>query len=43
VTPEGFASFVNDERNKWHEVVKAAGVTVNRPARRRAAGTAGLF
>jgi tripartite-type tricarboxylate transporter receptor subunit TctC len=29
MTPEAFAAFVNEERGKWQEVVKAAGVTVN--------------
>jgi tripartite-type tricarboxylate transporter receptor subunit TctC len=28
-TLEAFAAFVNDERSKWQEVVKTAGVTVN--------------
>jgi tripartite-type tricarboxylate transporter receptor subunit TctC len=28
MTPEAFAVFINDERNKWQEVVKAAGVKV---------------
>jgi tripartite-type tricarboxylate transporter receptor subunit TctC len=29
MTPEAFAAFVNEERGKWREVVKTAGVTVN--------------
>jgi tripartite-type tricarboxylate transporter receptor subunit TctC len=28
-TPEAFAAFINDERGKWQEVIKTAGVTVD--------------
>jgi tripartite-type tricarboxylate transporter receptor subunit TctC len=29
MTPEAFAAFIEDERKKWQEVVKTAGVTID--------------